>query len=316
MALRVFHTARVWIVSLLILGTAICCIELKARSYIGERYRREDPFVFYYPQLAGLRRISYCADTLKIGIFGSSVTSGPIMKRALEERIQKQYAKPVRVFNISMISGILQDTYYIYKWAHERKFWGIVIVQGIGELRMNHQLESVEPDFANITWFRRRLDVDRYYNSVYRTPCALAYILTTQMEKRGLLYRDWLTSQAAYRPLDEHTPNVALEAFSQTYSRILDIAADRGEKVFLVSVFYDRQRYDPKARPYYERALAEYNDTIHALAQRKKNVWIDATALCDSTRLYDDFEHLNIDGREALCEIIAGPISRELHIPQ
>jgi hypothetical protein len=303
------HRRRIVIAIILIGITVAAAIEIIARSYLTSRFHGRDPWSFYYPLLPALNRIDHRNDTVKIGVFGSSVTATATITERIQSQIRSDVRVPIRVYNLSYIGGTIQDAYYLYKWAKQQRFWGIVVYQVAGELRMNRYLDRVDADYANLSWFRRRRDVDRFYCPWYQTPCAVAHLITTFREKRGQLYARWNMNDGDFTHADSTTRNVGMHAFMETYRKIINIARERQERVFGLSAAYS----DPLRQADFARLAGEYSDSIRSLMHSNGMPFVDISELTNNSELFTNYYHLTAAGQERFCAIVSRAIVREYY---
>lgn len=286
----------------LALAAGLVIAEISARIFLRHRYHGQDPHEFYYPQVARMKGIGLDRDTVNIGILGSSVTSPAFIPKCIEKKLAASLKRPVHVFNLSYIGGTIGDSYYMYKWLGYPRFNAIIVHEGIGELRLNKYLREVEPDFSNLTWFRRRLDVDRYYHSFFQLPGALAYMRTSRLEKRKRIFTEWNYETDEGYPMTDSTRNVGIAAFTATYRDLIRIAGARHESIFAVSISYN----DSLRRPKYMELAEEYNDTLKSLMARYHGSYVGISDLINRPGLYRDPYHFNMEGQERLCGCIVG----------
>jgi hypothetical protein len=274
--------------------------EISARIFLKSRYHGQDPHEFYYPQVARMKGIGLSGDTLNIGILGTSVTATAFIPRCIETKLQSSLKRPVNVFNLSYIGGSIADAYYMYKWLEYPMFNAIIVHQGVGELRLNKYLKHVEPDFSNLSWHRRRLDVDRYYFKYFQLPCALAYAFTSKMEKSNRIFTNWNYESDEGYPMTDSTKNVGIEAYAATYRDLIRIAKERNESIFAVSISFN----DSLRRAKHLELISEFNDTLKNLMARNASVYIDISQLVNQPQLYSNPYHFNLEGQEKLCDCI------------
>ena len=281
-------------------------VEIFARFFLQNRYHGIDPYIFYYPKLKSVRAINYSPDTLKIALLGSSVTATEIISHSIKAELENTLHSPVRVYNLSYIGGTIQDAWYLYKWTGKSIFQGIIIYQGIGELRMNRYFEKVPSDFSSISWFRRRQDVDRFYSPYFQTPCAIAYMLTTRLEKAGKIHTNWNLGNGAFTVANNSSKNVGIDAFTKTYRKLIRLAHSRKEHVFALSFAFS----DTLNQPAFKRLADEYTDSIRAVA-KDSSTFVDMSDLTNRHALFSEFYHLTQEGQILFSTIAAKKISAQ-----
>ena len=300
--MRIRSTAFKRILFIAALGLVLAEIaEWRARIFLSERFHGVDPRVFYYPKLAHAGDLAYSRDTLNVAILGSSVTSQGIFPDCLQAKLDSALAKPVAVYNLSYIGSTIRDAYLIYKWLGSHKFDAIVIHQAIGDMRLNQYLDTVAADYANLTWFRRREDVERYYHPWFQLPCAVAWGFTSRAERRQELFRDWNYRGDAGRGTGAGSVNVGLAAYRDAYAGLLDQAHRRSEMAFCVSLAYR----DTARNPFYPPLVREFNQAIAGVAAAHGGVFIDVSGLIGRDSLYTDLHHLNPEGLRIMAGMVA-----------
>jgi hypothetical protein len=289
-------------------------IELSSRNFLKGRFHDYDPHVFYYAQVAGLRRIHDSPDTITIGLFGSSVTAKESIPRILQNEVDRYSDQPVRVYNVSAAYATMADSYFKYRWAGKRRFDFAVFDHDPVFFRFNSLRRAVGGRCEDFSWFRRRMDVDRWYHPGFQTPCAIAYRYTTLLERLGLLYLDWPAKHFPL-PLTDTTRNVALPAYIYYVNQLSAVARQRHERMAVTLFPYQRSGIVPRLSKKYDALVEEYNDATLALAKKNGFVAIDLRPLSDSSDCFMDSFHFNDKGDTLYARAVAAALRAEILRP-
>lgn len=289
-------------------------LEAWSRSFIERQYHG-DPRIHFYPQLKKLRLKTRSPDTLSVGVFGSSITQTEAFSGLLSRAAARKYGKPARVYNLSEMGASIQDAYYLYRWM-DRSIFDIVIVHhAIHSFKLNFSIESTDDDCSNISWYRRKTDVDRYYRSCYQTPFALAYLYTSCLEKKGRLFTDW----SYWKRTRERSPeqglrsNVALGSFRKYLGRFITLAESRHESPLILSHVFLQEpgrfayRGEEEARLY-----GEFNSAMAEIAGHHGAVMIDLSGMAEDSGNFSDGMHFTLTGNSRCADIIENRLPREI----
>lgn len=238
--------ARKFVYALLLIVFVFLVVE--AFSRVEWSLRSEVPFFspnvhFYYPEL---RRISEPADRdekgVRVLLLGGSVLHedwGNI-PRVLEERLSRAFRREVWIENLAMPGHTSLDSYYKYRRLSRESFDLVVLYHGINELRLNNCPSGVfRADYGHYSWYRV---INRFEAHPGLPNCATLYSLTYRFFRLD----EKLISPENYIPRDRPEEEMTafggevktVGPFETNFTRILDLAREKGEPVLLMKFSY------------------------------------------------------------------------------
>lgn len=210
------------------------------------------------------------------------------------------------VINLSEMGSTIADSWYLYKWLDKRLFDIVLIHHAIHEYRLNFQVRSTNEEFDNISWFRRKRDVDMWYTTWTKTPLMLAYRYTSFLEKKGTCYTGW-----SYWKRDDVIDwrnvksNICLPGYTNYIKRFIECAHRRKEQIFFINLAYASNENHDTARANHSRPLLEeYNDTLESVVKRSGAGFIDVSEMTGHSVYFKDGLHMSEKGIECFVKNI------------
>ncbi len=289
-----------------------------------------DPGLVLYGIYPGLRTIDESAprhedeffDVLFLG--GSSISReySEVEQAFLEQFAFDGYRKNVRVFNLAYPGDTSLDSVLKYSAAGEARFDLVIVYDGMNDARMNNAPPEVfRDDYGHLAYYEAVNHLAPYHrHAFFALPYSLVYLADRIRESvrkdeyiGDSLREDWLRYGA--------TPRSA-EPFKANLERIIGLAAERGDRLMLMSFAgfipsdYSFQAFKERRLDYGFHAfhpapveligrpgdvtatLALHNDIVRGLAAAHKNVlFVDqARLMAGVSRYFNDSSHYTLAG--------------------
>ena len=333
--------------ALLLLGSLVSfvCAELTARVFW--RVCCDVPLLnpdqvlhAYYPELRAsgelpevLRSVAptqaaHTNEFYDILLLGGSVLHKSWGSVEMELREQLTYLghRKVRIFNLAMPAHTSRDSWLKYAALRDARFDLVIFYHGINEARVNNAPPDVfREDYSHYSWYEAVNTLAPYHGTAFLAlPYTLRYLAVSVrynlMKNRYIstyvIRKDWVQYGGYPR---------SAESFQHNLTAILDVAAQRGDRVLLMTFAthvpenYSREAFNQKQLGYglhrspiewwglREHVLATvdvHNEIVRGMAAQRKNVlFVDQARLMgESARYFNDPCHLTLVGSTKFVE--------------
>lgn len=251
---------------------------------------------------------------------------------ALREALAYSGHRNVRIFNLAEPAHTSRDSWLKYAALDRGRFQLVIVYDGINETRANNAPpELFRDDYGHYAWYATANALAPYHPSA---TLALPYTLRYLSENaRSVLHPDRYVPTHSPRPewlqYGAHPRTPA--AFERNIESILNLAAQRGDRVMLMTfATYVPEHYTIGA--FKEKRLdyglhlnaieiwgkpenvlatvAAHNDVIRSLAARHPGVLLvdQARLMVGSNRFFNDVCHLTLVGSQEFAEHIVAAL--------
>lgn len=307
----------------------ICLLELWARGYF--LLRRHVPFwalprelVFmWYPGLKELER--YDGGRFSVLVLGGSALTKEWgnVPACLKSELEKAVARDVVLVNLASPAHGSLDSLYKYGWISGRKFDLVIFYHGINETRAN----NVPPDFwkddySHYSWYR---EINFYFRHarLMKQPLLLPYFiehLLVQLDREVLKKDKYVPTHSPREDWLEYGKDIKTrETFKKNVKKIIELAAERGEKLLVMTYAYYEPGPDDDESSVYRTSvklwgklgsvvtgMEEHNKAIEKLAADGGFIFLDQEKLLGGKKEYfTDICHLSDEGSEVFSKNIA-----------
>jgi hypothetical protein len=344
-------THGVWLpkVALLLFSVfvSLASAEVTARVYwrvcCGVPLLRPDQILSaYYPELRAsgelpevLRTVAPAQATHSDEFYDILLLGGSVLHKSwgsVEMELREQLAylghRRVRVFNLAMPAHTSRDSWLKYAALRDARFDLVIFYHGINEARVNNAPPEIfRDDYGHYSWYETVNALAPYDGTAFLAlPYTLRYLAITARHNLDkdryiptyVVRKDWIRYGRDSR---------SAASFKQNLSAILDLAAQRGDPILLMTFAtyvpenYSREAFNQKQLDYnLHRApiewwglrehvlatVAVHNEIVRDLAAQHKNVlFVDQVRLMPgSAEHYNDPCHLTILGSAKFVENI------------
>jgi hypothetical protein len=288
-----------------------------------------DLLLAFYPELRPLRdwRIRNDDEAFDVLVLSGSVLhpNWGFVQEFLLEELTYRTKRQVWIHNLSQRAHSSQDSWRKYASLARHRFDVVLFYHGINETRANNcPPEVFREDYGHYSWYRhlRRLDAHRE-SRIFVLPYTLAYAAARIAEGIG-----WRTVLSRDLPPQEWVHHGAqlktVRPFRDNLTRVLDLAATRGEPVLLMTFAYylpadyDRERFERRELDYVRHGspvelwgdprnvvagIEAHNGVVRELAARYGTLFVDqASLLPREGENFNDICHLSYKGSARFVE--------------
>ena len=310
--------------------------ELSARAFWRLRYGVPftDPgriLYAFYPQLRKIdaARPSQRDWTFNILLLGESPLHrdwGEV-EQSLREQLSHAGHRNVRIFNLASPAHNSRDSRLKYAALGDARFDLVILYDGINDTRANNAPPAIfKRDYSHYAWYEIVNTLATYHRKTsFALPYTLRYIA---IRTRQILTRE------RYIPRDQPRPDWvrygrdfrSAESFRDNVSAILDLAAQRGDRVVLMTFATSPPAELPMgtgpepprngvaaipieswgARDQVLATVARNNQVLRDLAAQHRNVRLvdEATLMAGNPIYFNDPCHLTVVGSSKFVEYL------------
>jgi hypothetical protein len=259
---------------------------------------------------------------------GGSVLHGKWGSAEMELREQLAYHghRNIRIFNLAMPAHTSRDSWLKYAALSAARFDLVILYHGINEARVNNAPPEIfREDYGHYSWYDAVNTLAPYHGTaLFAFPYTLRYLAINAWHS---LMKDHYVSTYVVRKdwIQYGRESRSAVSFQRNLSAILDLAAQRGDPVLLMTFAtyvpenYSREAFNKKqldyvlhrapiewwGRPEHILAtVAVHNEIVRRMAAQLKNVlFVDQARLMDgSARYFNDPAHLTLLGSHKFVE--------------
>jgi hypothetical protein len=344
---RAIHGVWFAKVALLLFSALVSIVsaEVTARVYwrvcCGIPLLKPDQILYaYYPELRSsgnlpevLHSIAQKPPTHGDGFYNILFLGGSVLHDkwgSVEMELREQLAyhgyRNVRIFNLAMPAHTSRDSWLKYAALRDARFDLVIFYHGINEARVNNAPPEIfRQDYGHYSWYDAVNTLAPYHGTALLAfPYTLRYLainawhslMKDHYVSTYVLRKDWIQYGRESR---------SAVSFQRNLSAILDLAAQRGDPVLLMTFAtyvpenYSREAFNKKqldyglhrapiewwGRPEHILAtVAVHNEIVRRMAAQHKNVlFVDQARLMDgSARHFNDPAHLTLLGSHKFVE--------------
>ncbi len=327
---------------LLSLLLSVGAAELAARAFWSLRYHvpfgRPDRILYaFYPELERVdrKRPSRDDEFYDILFLGGSTLNGEWgqVERALGEQLAYGGQRNVRIFNLAMPAHTSRDSRLKYAALGTARLDLVVLYDGLNDIRTNNAPPEIfRDDYGHYSWYELVNAMAPYHrrSTRFALPHTLRYLA---VGTRQALRKDRYAPAEAPRPdwVQYGAVPRSAASYEQNLGAILDLAAERGDRVLLMTfATYVPDGYSPEAfeqkrldyglhlspielwgrREDVMATMAVHNGMVRALAARRDRVlFVDqAELMAGSPGWFNDACHLTVSGSARFAENMVPPV--------
>ncbi len=321
----------------LLLSALLCVVsaEVAARAFwrLGYGVPFRDPSRILYVYYPGLRDTDWARpsrgdefyDVLLLGASTLHKRWGEVELTLLEQLIQGGH-RNVRIFNLAQPAHTSRDSLLKYAALGDARFDLVVVYDGINDARVNNvPPELFREDYGHYSWYETLNTLAPYHGTAYfALPYTLRYLAAAVRQAvtagsyvpREAPREDWVRYGRDPR---------SAASFEHNLSAILDLAAQRGDPVLLMSFAtyvpanYSLEAFKAKrlnyglhrtpieligAPEHVLNTVATHNGIVRDLAARHEGVlFVDqARLMAGEPRYFNDVCHLTVLGSAKFVE--------------